>query len=199
MRFKRLLKEIDISNDEKGKIIVHISDTPSLIISQIINMVNKLGADYLIHTGDFVDELKSDHPLFSEKIYQQRLERLIKRFVSSEVGNIVLVPGNHDNLDFVRDIPEKVKILPEGSILDIGELTLSVAHTFENLRVVNGIKNNTVYLYGHNRYRVNAENYLNGYCCINILFTNPFKVYKINYPFFTELLRGNYDIFKKGL
>ncbi len=196
MRIGRIVKEL---KNTRGEIIVHISDTPSMVISYVVKLVNRLGARYLIHTGDFVDEMKSSHPLYSSKGYSKKLENLIRKLTLSSAEYIYMIPGNHDEVEFISGFSEKIKIIPEGTVIEIDNLVISTAHKYENLKIVNQDEKRVIYMYGHNCYSVDSMNYLNGYCSINVIATEPYGVFKLKYPFLTDVLRGNYSHFRKGL
>ncbi|HHI00115.1 MAG TPA: metallophosphoesterase, partial [Thermococcus litoralis] len=55
LRKRSLPKELLESGEAK---IMHISDTPDNIYPFILNLIEKSRPDYIIHTGDLVDNIK---------------------------------------------------------------------------------------------------------------------------------------------
>jgi len=194
------LKDIlQIRDEYSGDILVHVSDTPLISLLYIKKIVKKLNAKYVIHTGDFIDELKTTHPLFDEKDYERAISKFMNKLKGLSIDDIYLVPGNHDNPTLLEKYKDDFKIIREGSVIDIGGVSFSVAHDYNNLKVISGKRGRVYYLYGHNRYRDEREQYLNGYCSINIIFIDSFKVYSIPYPFFVNIVRGKNHPIKIGL
>ncbi|CDF58680.1 metallophosphoesterase [Thermobrachium celere] len=58
--------------------ILHISDTPSNIYPELIRLVKKLSPDYIIHTGDVVDNIKLELYPFKLKEYEKLSINFIK-------------------------------------------------------------------------------------------------------------------------
>ena len=196
MKLRDLIK---YRSDYKGNVVVHISDTPLISFAYVKKIIRKLSVNYLIHTGDFIDELKSTHPLFETKDYEKALDRFIKKLRTLSIEEIYLIPGNNDNPDILEKYKNEFNIVKEGSLLKIENVNFSVAHDYNNLKEIPEQSEKVFYLYGHNRYKDKRKNFLNGYCHINVIFINVLKVYRISYPFFVNVVRESVQSIKIGL
>ena len=189
---------IEDKKDYKGDVLMHISDTPLISLQYIKRLIGKISVKYLIHTGDFIDNLKTTHPLFEKKDYERALSKFVSKLENFPVKYVYLVPGNHDDLSVLEKYKNMFNIVTEGNIINISGISFSVAHDYHNLKEIS--KDNKIfYLYGHNRYKNGRDNFLNGYCSINIIFIDNLKVYKIPYPFYVNIIRGKNQLLKIGL
>jgi len=164
-------------------IILHISDTPSNIYPEIIRLVKKLTPDYIIHTGDVVDNVKLELYPFKLKQYENLSSDFISNLSPYVKNEIIIVPGNHDNPYCLKKLP-KVKLINEGEILTIDNISIGLAHKFNNLPS----KKCNFYLYGHDR-SLSSYQFLNGITYINIIELKTNKVFHLKYPINTDSYR----------
>lgn len=164
---------------EPGRKIVHISDTPSMIYGGIISIIKKIMPDYIIHTGDIVDEVKLElMPQLLER-YKIRANDFIRVLGQCAGEKLVIVPGNHDKVEELK-LSEKIEICNEGEKISIGSITIGLSHDFKKLP-----EECDLYMFGHNKAKGNEE-YLNGIDYINIVNIDSKKVIRLLYPLGTD-------------
>ncbi|MBZ4662975.1 MAG: metallophosphoesterase [Caloramator sp.] len=167
----------------RKNIILHISDTPSNIYPSIIKLVKKINPKYIVHTGDIVDNIKLE--LYPNRLneYKDYASIFINELVKYTSNRLIIVPGNHDNIDVIKNI-DKVIIVEEGKSISIDGLSIGVSHTINNLPTYKC----DFYLYGHDKSKGN-RNQLNGINLINIIDIESNKVFHLKYPMGTDNYR----------
>ena len=183
---KRLLDRFYVLDEirKKDEIkVLHISDTPANIYSFIFSAIDRLKPDYIIHTGDLVDNVKlgSGASLTS---YKKGLNDFLKRFGEIEWAEKYIVPGNHDDLKVIEEMAEEgICVYKEGTTIDIKGIKIGLAHYKEKLP-----DNAAINLYGHDKTVVkNSKNlYLNGLLDVNIIILPKKEVHKLSYPLQTD-------------
>lgn len=170
----------------KEDLILHISDTPSITFSSIINLINILKPRIIIHTGDLVDNIKLElHPSMLPD-YEKSLKPFLTSLEKTGADELFIVPGNHDSLSLLKRNTKKAHIIPEGTITSFNGKTFGFAHKIENL------PNNASYnFYGHDldTWQKNDRVFLNGINSINIISTSTWNIYTILYPIGTNEAR----------
>lgn len=163
--------------------ILHISDTPSNIYPELIRLVKKLSPDYIIHTGDVVDNIKLELYPFKLKEYEKLSINFIKSLTPLVKKEVIIVPGNHDYPYLLKDIP-KVKLINEGETISINSTTIGLAHKFDKLPS----KECSFYLYGHDK-SSSSKKFLNGIKNIHVIELDTHKVFHLKYPINTDSYR----------
>lgn len=175
-----------------GSLLLHISDTPEECYSYIMKVIEKINPQYIVHTGDIVDNIK----LETNSNYLPSYEIGLKRFIDSiEQYNIkaYYVMGNHDNINSVAKISKKGIILEKG-IIEIEDNSFCLSHNYDNCEV------ETDYcLFGHdfNQFYCSNKNKLalNGLLNMNVIGLSTGKVYKVKYPmginYYRKMERGS--------
>lgn len=163
--------------------VLHISDTPDIIYSFVFSVVDRLKPDYIIHTGDLVDNIKlaSGAPL---KLYKKSLKVLMEGFKQRDWSKIYIIPGNHDNVDLLKEmVTDHIQICNEGSTIDINGVKIGLSHYDVNLP-----DEADVYLYGHDKTVVDNgdEIYLNGLLDLNVIFLPGKETETLSYPLKTD-------------
>lgn len=165
---------------ENYKKILHISDTPTGIYGSLIKLVKKTNPDVLIHTGDIADDIKLEMVPELVGSYRVRVNRFISNISPYIKDKIIIVPGNHDNMDVLKDI-DTIDIIPEGTALEIYGIKIGLAHMFENLP-----SDCSLYMFGHCRTYIEDESYINGIDGISIINTENKDITKLYYPSGTD-------------
>ncbi len=175
-------EEIYNNNEKK---LLHISDTPDCIYHNMFNMIEDLDPDIIIHTGDLVDNIKLGNGAPLNR-YSRGLEELLIFLKKKKDKDIYIVPGNHDSVEILGRKTEHIKLIEEGSILNIEGHDFGLAHYRGRLPL-----NSKINLYGHNKEIYNKEGklFLNGLLNINIVLIPSIKVIKLSYPLITDNAR----------
>ncbi len=179
------ISENIINNNEKK--LLHISDTPACIYPYIFKIIEELNPDIIIHTGDLVDNIKLGNGASLGR-YIISLEHLLRYFEKNRDKDIYIVPGNHDSIKVLRQKVEHVKIIKEGSVVNIHGIDFGLAHFRERLPLP---LKTMINLYGHSKevYADGDKIYLNGLLSINIILLPSLYIEKLAYPLKTDNAR----------
>lgn len=176
----RKLDEIGKSGEIK---IMHISDTPDNIYPFLLNIIERTKPDYIIHTGDLVDNIKLERKPELKERYRKSLEGILS-ILENSGARVYIVPGNEDDEGILRGVAKNSKIMPPGSVLEIEGLKLALGHNFRDVADSGA----DLKLYGHN-FKV-ILNGLNGLMNVNFILLPSRKIVKIKYPDGTNFERG---------
>lgn len=178
---KELLKEL------KGPILLHISDTPVGIYSYIFKLIDILNPEFIIHTGDMVDNIKLEY--YRNKIgrYHCEVAKLIEGLEKHEQSQIYYILGNHDDYETVNKLTKKGIVLQDG-ILTINDCKIAVSHYYKEYSCKVDFN-----LYGHcfepMHYKNDETIGLNGVLNINIIDLSTKEIFHLDYPVGTNRLR----------
>lgn len=168
--------------------VLHVSDTPGNVYPFLFRLIEKLRPEYLIHTGDFLDEIKLENRPGQLSEYQPRLKKLFQQLEAQPVEQIYLVPGNHDDLNAVEQSVTRSKILPEKSWIEIEETYFFVSHHYEAAEVEADF-----FLFGHSltpdHTRRDTTVILNGIPAIHLISLPAKRVFALPYPSGTDSAR----------
>ncbi len=168
-------------------IVMHISDTPEEIYPYLYNLLEKLKPDYLIHTGDIVDNIKLEIVPKLEPDYHQALEGFINNLESLDINKIYYISGNHDQRAKIESFTDKGTVLEEG-IIAIENNKFYLNHFF-----VKESPKADFYLYGHSfepkSHRKGQEIRLNGLEAIRVISLKNNVIKKLPYPLGTNGFR----------
>ncbi len=167
---------------------VHVSDTPGFCYPFIYRLVRQLKPAVLIHTGDFIDDIKLENRPAELGSYTRRLKSLIGKLEQLPVEEIYLVPGNHDDTNTVVSFAERSVVLPEKSWIELEGLCFFLSHRFYDIEV-----DADFYLFGHNLPEMTWVNRrtitLNGIPNINLISLSTKNTYTLGYPAGTDSAR----------
>ncbi len=175
-------------NNVTEPLILHISDTPSEIYPYLYKIIQQLSPKYIIHTGDLVDNIKLEYLQGKKMNYAESARSFFSHLKKMNVFDFYIIPGNHDCPDTIQSLWKDVKILHEGTTLQLENLTIGVAHFFEKLP-----RQADIYLYGHNLHLEEGDRgkyvYLNGIYNIHVISALTRQIFYIPYPMATNSLR----------
>ena len=171
----------------KRPIVMHISDTPEEIYPYLYQVINLMKPEYLIHTGDLVDNIKLENVPNLEPDYHASLEDFIKNIESFNIQKIYYVSGNHDQTEKIESLREKGEVLEEG-IIQLEGLKFYLNHFFVTER-----SEADYYLYGHSfepkSHQTASEIRLNGLEAISVISLKNQKMKSLPYPLGTNGFR----------
>lgn len=174
---------------QEEKLILHISDTPICFFSPLETLIRKLKPEYIIHTGDLVDNLKLQ---FSESLlprYERSLKMLMDIMEASTAKEVYIVPGNHDRVNIIENFSRRSIIKESPSNINIEGINIRVSHYANDVMM----DSQDINLFGHDLslYSSTLEDriYLNGISSINIITIESRQVFKLLYPFGTDDMR----------
>ncbi|WP_087035527.1 metallophosphoesterase family protein [Thermococcus litoralis] len=181
LRRRGLPKELLESKEAK---IMHISDTPDNIYPFILNLIEKSRPEYIVHTGDLVDNIKLERKPELKERYAERVKELLD-ILENSGAEIYIVPGNEDSEEVLKKLVRKARIVKPGEVVKVDEVKLALAHDPSQL---NPPKDVDFILYGHN-FR-NIKHGLNGLLNVNFILLGSKKVVRVKYPDRTNFERG---------
>ncbi|WP_053957669.1 metallophosphoesterase [Inediibacterium massiliense] len=168
------------------EILLHISDTPVNFFSPLKRILHQLKPDYIVHTGDLVDNIKLEIYPYRLEEYKKNVKSLIQIVESSSAKEIYLTIGNHDHKETVQQFIKKSFIIEKRQTITIQDHSMDIGH-FPNKTSPSSIK---YHLFGHDltlHTQINDKKiYLNGLSTINIIFLNSGKIFTLPYPYGTN-------------
>ncbi|WP_456397833.1 metallophosphoesterase [Palaeococcus sp. (in: euryarchaeotes)] len=182
-RFFRRGKRLDEIAESREIKIMHISDTPDNIYPFLLNIIERTKPNYIIHTGDLVDNIKLERKPELKDRYRKSLKSIL-HILENSGAQVYIVPGNEDDENILKEVAKNSKILFPGSILEIEGLKLALGHEFRDVIKIDA----DLKLYGHN-FKVILKG-LNGVLNVNFILLPSRKIVKIKYPDGTNFERG---------
>ncbi len=173
-------------------LVLHISDTPATSYRFIFRLIRRLEPEYLIHTGDFIDDIKLENRPGQLGEYRRRLKKIFRQLEDLPVGKIYLVPGNHDDRATVDECIQRAELLPEKSVIEIDNIRLYASHYYPE--AVTQPKEDVDYmLFGHSLMPDHQHStpavLLNGIIAIHVISSYSKRVYSLSYPSGTDSAR----------
>ncbi len=182
----RVSKSLINRNEE---ILLHISDTPYSIFSALDSLIMTLKPEYIVHTGDLVDNIKLELYPKSLPRYKLYLKNLMKIMQKPFVKGIYISLGNHDDLEAILEYEKndsRINIDIEPNCFKLRDKTIQYAHYLDCLRDIA----DSYGLYGHDlsvKDKISKNSiYLNGIKTINVIMLKSGTVYKLQYPIGTD-------------
>lgn len=179
--------EEEILTEFNGPILLHISDTPSDIFPYLKKLIKKINPQYIVHTGDMIDNIKLEIYENQLREYEKGLKNLIEILENNCKAEIFYVIGNHDNQELLEKTIHRGRVLIEGSIV-LAERSFYVSHYYR--QETRGME---FHLYGHSfkpmHYQKSHQKGLNGLLNINVVDLTSGRVLHLDYPIGTNRMR----------
>lgn len=176
-------------NKDNSPILLHISDTPSGFYPELARIIKLIQPDYIIHTGDLADNIKTEFSPSLLTKYKYEVDKLLKILNSSSTENIYITIGNHDDYNFLDQNKGKLKIYNELGEISIKDRKYIFSHYWEYLKREEA----DIFLFGHDIEKetmiTDSGIYLNGILSINIVNLDTLEVKTIKYPIGTNSAR----------
>ncbi|MBB6217789.1 putative phosphodiesterase [Anaerosolibacter carboniphilus] len=176
---------IYVPNELKDKSVkvMHISDTPSMIYKDLIQLIKTVKPHVLIHTGDIADEVKLEMLPYHVQKYKARANHFLRAISPFVEDRIIVTLGNHDCMEALHPLP-KLEVYEESTVLGVYGIRISISHYYEKLH-----ENSEFYMYGHCRVNTKDPSYLDGIDSINIIKVENKEIIKLLYPAGTDNYR----------
>lgn len=175
----------ELARQLKRPTLLHISDTPNSSFKAIAQLIRLLEPDYIVHTGDLVDNIKLQ--LYPRAVYryESTLKNLIGPLENSSAKTIWLCMGNHDLESAVRRYAKRSqvvscseRVLCHGRTVQMSHYACEVQRTPAELN-----------LFGHNLDAPGWSNesiFLNGVKHINLVSLETMTLCQMRYPIGTD-------------
>jgi len=172
----------------KEEKLLHISDTPSLFYPELKRLIYCLKPEWIVHTGDMVDNIKLGlYPGFLAH-YEKHIKQLAG-ILETGGSELIIALGNHDDRDVVGKYFKEAKIIEVSAALNIGGKQFGISHYAEELMKVLSDYN----LFGHDLTLESGCSdgrlFFNGISSINIIGLDSGNCYCLNYPAGTDNAR----------
>ncbi len=157
-------KKIMQSNSPK---LLHIGDTCTYTYPYYSELIKKINPDIIIHTGDFVDEVKVGRMPSAKEEYEKGLIQIADILKQSNAKEIYIVPGNNDVLSLMeKHMSFATPIMPDTQIT-INGIPCTLTHSCFEIT-----KKSQWHFYGHGLTGDTHKpetNDLNGTCYFNVM------------------------------
>jgi predicted phosphodiesterase len=112
---------------EKGTKLLHISDTSSFVYPYVKKMIDIIKPDIIIHTGDFVDEVKAGRMINTRDEYECGVEN-ISEIMKNSGAKIYAVCGNNDILEILNKYLPDAEVSMPGNVVNICGIDCLLVH-----------------------------------------------------------------------
>ena len=113
---------------EKGTKILHISDTQSYVYPYVEKMIEVVKPNIIIHTGDFVDEVKAGRMINTRDEYEAGVEKICTIIANSGAEQIYAICGNNDIFEIVNKYLPDAEVSMPGNRVGICGIDCLLAH-----------------------------------------------------------------------
>jgi predicted phosphodiesterase len=180
----------NLHEDEmQGKTLMHISDTPDSIFGELSRVIRLLKPDYIVHTGDLVDNIKLELYPGSLSQYKKKVKQLLDIMEKSTAQEVYIVLGNHDDEETIKKLCNRSHIIKGMEFVDIEGRSFALAHDPEDIRKEPADFN----LLGHNLTQKSGSTggrlYFNGITGINFIELDSMRCHSYPYPAGTDNYR----------
>ncbi|MBR3837645.1 MAG: metallophosphoesterase [Clostridia bacterium] len=130
-------------SDFTGERILHIGDTDSATYPYFRKLIEMVKPQIILHTGDLADEVKLER--FPERAEEYRFKAAHLIDIMRQSGaNMILVVGNHDSYDILKELAPDAEILMPGSEAILSGVPCRLGHKVKEM-----IFDRKYCLYGH--------------------------------------------------
>ena len=184
--------------ERKEPVVLHISDTPYSFFFGLGKLVDKLRPEYIVHTGDIVDNIKLELLPKSLPRYERYAKNLMDILLKPFVKELYISKGNHDDFSVLKAMGlSRVHMEDTAGCIELEKRKIGYSHYQKNLLD----SNDYIKMFGHDIGSGNEITedsiYLSGIVSINIVMLSSMKVFHLPYPMGTNdsrLRRGKLGI-----
>ncbi len=108
--------------------LLHIGDTHSEAYPFYEDLILKVKPDIIIHTGDFVDEVKVGRMINTEEEYEAGLKIITEILRNSGAKQIYLTSGNNDLPDMIRKYIPFAEFVEPNTVVEIAGIKCALGH-----------------------------------------------------------------------
>ncbi len=174
----RILVSDEITKRDE-KILLHISDTPHTTFKPIDELIETIQPEYIVHTGDLVDNLKLEIYPNLKIQYVKDVEEILRIVNKSKIKSYISL-GNHDLESLTDRSNEKLIINKSMTEEDIEGHLVSMSHHYRS------DSNGEIFLFGHDGHQAEKKHELNGIYHIHVIFLESMRIVRLKYPWGTQ-------------
>lgn len=169
--------------NDKDETLLHISDTPSQFYPQLKKLINIIKPNYIIHTGDVVDNVKLEIYPSSFARFETESLKILKLLNNSDAERIFITKGNHDDFNYLKENGGRIQFVEFKDSLTINDITFVFGHYSEDIRDIDG----DIYLFGHDlsipSQTYEGKVYLNGISNMHLINLKTKEIINFDYPY----------------
>ncbi len=177
--------------DIEDETLLHISDTPSQFYPQLSKLISIINPNYIIHTGDVVDNIKLQIYPSSYARFKTESLKLLRILNSSTSSRIIITKGNHDDLKFLIENGGKIEFVETKSNITINGIRFAFGHYSEDIKKLDA----DIYLYGHDlsipSQIYEGRVFLNGISNMHLINLKTREIINFDYPYGIDNARLN--------
>ena len=128
-----------------GKRILHIGDTLSGHYGIYKRLIEATKPDVIVHTGDLADELKAGR-IETAVPYWRVAARKIVDIMNGAGVPVIIVPGNNDLVDDLREFAPDAQIVPNNTVMELLGTKVLLLH---QVHLIDETADVELVLYGH--------------------------------------------------
>lgn len=166
--------------------LLHISDTPRSFFPALSKLIKQLNPDYIVHTGDLVDNIKLALYPGSIYRYERDVKLLLTLLESSGAKQIYIATGNHDSFETLTRLAVRAEIFQTGGLVTLCGNRIAINH-YPQLALA---EDADIYLFGHDLTETTRVDQgkvlLNGISDINLIELESKEFYHFPYPWGTD-------------
>lgn len=163
--------------------LLHLSDTPSQIYSDLRSLIHTIKPTHIVHTGDLVDDVKLEIFPNQQDQYAYKLKNLSKVLACK---NLHIAVGNHDDRQLIKKHFTNAQIANTFDRLDTPYGVVYYAHKFHAIKNMKA----DYFMFGHNLDQKSQIDLkpakLNGLEALYVIDSNSSEIISLNYPRFTD-------------
>lgn len=171
----------------KGPLLLHISDTPLDTLAYVKNVIKKINPQYIVHTGDMIDNIKLEIQPNHIREYEKGLKIMVKILENTSHAQLFYTVGNHDDQGLLE------KTIHRGTVFREGTIQLKNRSFYINHFFIEESPTTDFYLYGHSlepwHHCRDKQVGLNGLLHINVVNLDTGEIVHLDYPLGTNRLR----------
>ncbi len=116
----------------KGVKFLHIGDTDSREYPYFKKLIEEVKPDIILHTGDVADEVKVGRIPGTRYEYKSKIRYILKTLAESG-AEIMIVPGNNDVADDIKEAIPTATVYPTNSVVTVDGVECRIGHQVHHM------------------------------------------------------------------
>lgn len=168
--------------EKHGPRLLHVSDTPSMFFSELARVIRLLQPDYIIHTGDLVDDIKLQIHPGAIRHYERQVLGLLKTLNNATAKEVYLALGNHDSAEYIAHKKDRLIVTDDQLLIEIEGVKIAFSHYASRILNLSA----DLYLFGHDLTTKSKHEedriLLNGISALHVIDLHSMNIQYYEYP-----------------